>query len=854
VPEPLSPDTLRTRIEEAREQFTVEQAASAQAAYRELQELVEASDDGSEVYAELRARLLISRAGAEYEVEGDVDEALALLDEAAREAERGRCDTLMASVHGQRGLLFLRQGDTAQALLALDEAVLSLASAAPYDQMTLLLHRGVLHLERGSLDAATADLLGCLERAREHDERILEWKALHNLGYVEFVRGNIPAALATMQQAERLDPTDASAVAMLDQARVMREAGLVSDADERLRRAVELFAGARLIQDLGEAELVRAECALSWPTPDPERVEEAATLAWSARQRFVRRGNLRWQRRAELLALRCDRRRADFVDEAPAAELLADVAERAGRLAEECAREGRDDLTTAAGLLAEECRLRVGGSAPAELPAVQGGEDVATRMHAREVRALALAAGDEHRRALGEVRRGLDELGDFQLSLGSLDLRTAGAVHGSRLARLGLDLALRAGSTTDVFEVVERSRAVSTRLPPVRPPADPETAEMLAQLRRLEEESRAREGDETATAELADLRRRTAQMQRRIREASWRLEERLGAVVDPPSLAAVRRAADEADLDFVTFARHEGRWLAVVLTAGRARLVDVAGIDEVGAWVSRLRADLDMSATPVLPPGLGEVVHASAVLALRRLDDLLLRPLGLGTRPLVVSCSGDLVFLPWTLLPSRRRRATVVTPSAASWVVGRSRSHGREAGVSAVAGPGLRAAVGEAAAVAATWGTTALTGPRATAAALASALAESDLVHVAAHGVHRQDNPLFSCVRLVDGPLYAYEVDAAAGCVVLSACEAGLATFRAGEESLGLSQALLQAGSRSVVAGVARVNDDASARLMTGLHERMAAGVDSATALADVQHELADGGRLVAYVALGDRW
>jgi CHAT domain-containing protein len=78
-----------------------------------------------------------------------------------------------------------------------------------------------------------------------------------------------------------------------------------------------------------------------------------------------------------------------------------------------------------------------------------------------------------------------------------------------------------------------------------------------------------------------------------------------------------------------------------------------------------------------------------------------------------------------------------------------------------------------------------LTGTGATTASVRGALAGADLGHVEAHGTHQQESPLFSSLRVGDGPLYAYELDAAdqaAPCVVLSACEAGLATVRPGDE------------------------------------------------------------------------
>lgn len=106
------------------------------------------------------------------------------------------------------------------------------------------------------------------------------------------------------------------------------------------------------------------------------------------------------------------------------------------------------------------------------------------------------------------------------------------------------------------------------------------------------------------------------------------------------------------------------------------------------------------------------------------------------------------------------------------------------------------------------------------------------IVHLAAHGRHQTDNPLFSSIRLADGPLFAYELDRSAEHVILSACELGLATVRPGDEALGLTSVLLHLGARSVVAGVARVGDAAAEQVMQRYHTRLAAGADSAAALA----------------------
>jgi CHAT domain-containing protein len=175
--------------------------------------------------------------------------------------------------------------------------------------------------------------------------------------------------------------------------------------------------------------------------------------------------------------------------------------------------------------------------------------------------------------------------------------------------------------------------------------------------------------------------------------------------------------------------------------------------------------------------------------------------------------------------------------------------------VVAFAGPGLHRAEDEAQRVHATWpGATLLTGGAATTGSLRRALAEADVVHVAAHGTHQQESPLFSSLRVADGPLFAYELDAGdrpAPCVVLSACEAGLSTVRPGDEGLGLTSVLLHLGSRSVLAGVARVRDDVAARVMEGVHRSMSAGTASAAALATA---LAEEPEPAPFVAFGATW
>src|SRR5699024_2172704 len=119
-------------------------------------------------------------------------------------------------------------------------------------------------------------------------------------------------------------------------------------------------------------------------------------------------------------------------------------------------------------------------------------------------------------------------------------------------------------------------------------------------------------------------------------------------------------------------------------------------------------------------------------------------------------------------------------------------------------------------------------------------LASPGIVHLAAHGRHEPDNPLFSSVRLADGPLFAHELDAGEGApqlVVLSCCEVGRSSVRPGGEALGLASVLLRAGVGCVVAAIAPLSDETALRVMTEQHGLLREGHPVAYALAQATAE-----------------
>ena len=120
--------------------------------------------------------------------------------------------------------------------------------------------------------------------------------------------------------------------------------------------------------------------------------------------------------------------------------------------------------------------------------------------------------------ALAELRAGLAMVHARRGRLGSVDLQTGAAALGADLAAAGLRLALDRGSAPLVFAWLERSRAQAFRVRPVRPPADPRAAEMLAELRQLS--YLIRQAELNGSRDPAANARR-AQLQRQVREHSW---------------------------------------------------------------------------------------------------------------------------------------------------------------------------------------------------------------------------------------------------------------------------------------------------------------------------------------------
>ena len=131
---------------------------------------------------------------------------------------------------------------------------------------------------------------------------------------------------------------------------------------------------------------------------------------------------------------------------------------------------------------------------------------------------------------------------------------------------------------------------------------------------------------------------------------------------------------------------------------------------------------------------------------------------------------------------------------------------------------------------------------------LSADLANYGIVHFATHGLINSEHPELSGIVLSlfdeqghsqDGFLRLhdiYNLRLPADLVVLSACSTGLGKEIKGEGLVGLTRGFMYAGASSVVASLWKVDDEATAQLMTQFYQAMfSRGLTPAAALRDAQ-------------------
>ncbi|MEK8103884.1 tetratricopeptide repeat protein [Micromonospora sp. M12] len=375
---------------------------------------------------DIHARLLISLAWAESE-RGRVELGFRLLDEA---------ETLVAPPQrpillGQRALLLKRSGRNAEALRQYDESIDLLSDLTHPDLVKALNNRSLVHLEAGNVRLARADLRRCAEVAARHGLSLHVAMARTNLGCLDVIAGDLPAALRAFARSDvdyRVLAPGRLANLAVERARALVAAGLYREAERQLASAVERATQQQLGHTYADALQVRAEAALLAGEP-----VAAARWARRARAAFLGRTNVRRAALAALLELRADQAVGE-VDQVT-------VARRAGVLAGRLARLGLPRTPGSPVWSGPGAGGRGTTRRAAELIGRQAGprrtDRLDTRLLWHMARAEVAASAGRSAEARRNLLAGMTALHRHRARFGCADLQTGAAVHGRDLAGRG---------------------------------------------------------------------------------------------------------------------------------------------------------------------------------------------------------------------------------------------------------------------------------------------------------------------------------------------------------------------------------------------------------------------------------
>ncbi|MFW6156096.1 MAG: CHAT domain-containing protein, partial [Armatimonadota bacterium] len=408
---------------------------------------------------------------------------------------------------------------------------------------------------------------------------------------------------------------------------------------------------------------------------------------------------------------------------------------------------------------------------------------------------------------------------DMQLALGDERAALEWAERGK--ARAFLDMMgdrIPGGPSAEDIELAREQLALRDEITDLRPQI-----------------SRSSGEDQRGTAlelpkKLADGLNRYTQRLEQIGEASPELASTVS--VRPRPLSEIQSALGEGEVmvEYYFGPRRERQALAWAIVADEVTCCELEMTGEsLSWWVEAFRDNLS-------DPG-DEYPQETA----EKLYEVLLEPFAEqleGATLLCVVPHGSLHYLPFHALRDGEtfvveRMAVNYAPSGNALLFCRAKNPRRRASLVAVADPvsgrlsPLAYARAEAKAIAAKFTQADLVmGSEATEAAVARGGAGRDVVHFATHGEMNPWSPLLSCLHLTptedsDGRLEVHEIfnlDLDASLVALSACETALGEITSGDDMIGLSRAFMYAGTPSVAASLWRVDDEATAELMTGFY------------------------------------
>lgn len=780
--------------------------------------------------------------------------ALRLLNEAVRIARHNSLRQVLGQTLVTRGAVLHELGRLPAAGRDFDAAAPLLPRAASPE---LLSQRATLFANLGDLTSAASQYSLLLkDPALQAEVRL---KAAANFGILQAHRGRFQEALALFDvaaaAAEQVSPLYvalvaenrawvtvlagrlADGVAQFEAAKAMfEELGLppgellkeYSEALMQLRLLPEALETAResvAILEANDVDLMAAEARLNSASLSlmAGRLDDAVAEAQAARA-SLRRQHRPWGvARATSIELEA-RLRLDAIEPRNVA--------RARRAAQALEQARMRAHAVQAHLIAGQVAMASGRPADAMKAWARSHElSRGLPLLVRLMGTLAAALSAQHQgradRVRSLTRSGLDDLAKHRAALPSTELRALASGHGEELGRLGLASRMGTQPAARVLEWMERTRAAALSVVDAEPSED--ISDDLGELRSVYAELVAAR-QETGT-EPAGLRARQRRIEQRIRSATWSTSAR-GALAGAAALVPeLRRSLDGRVL--VEYDVLDGGLISAVLDPRRTRIVHLGPLESVQRDAEQLLFYLRYLTRPRTSATAIETMQSNARDTIGRLATMLIEPLNVPPEAeLVVVPAGGLHSLPWAAL---HPAPVALAPSGSMWARSRDLRPAPTGNVVLAAGPELPGARDEIEQLAAHYSDpVVIAPPDSTMAAVAKALDDSTVAHLACHCYIRSDNPTFSRLLLSDGFLTVHELDQRADVphrVVLAACESGRDVSYGGNEMLGFVSTLMAKGAAGVLASSVVVPDLDLTPLMNGVHAAISDGWTLAHAL-----------------------
>ncbi len=720
------------------------------------------------------------------------------------------------------------------------------------------------------------DALANYEEARkfcaEHQMPLLVMQADYNIAYLYFLRGEYGQAIemlrAARMKAKELSDAYHGSLCNLDLSEIYLELNLHAEALELAQAAHSGFEALGFAYESAKA-LACSAIACSQLGQPFEAVERFA----KARETFLRENNLVWP---------------SLIDLYQALVLFNEgrlfESRRLAISAHESFRSSFRSKAVLAQLLLARILLRMGEAAPAlesSRSAVSDARDLQLPVLVYQGEFVSGLAHEALRNATEAYQcyvRAQQALETLRGNLRGEELKIAffknklEVYENLVMACLGLPGADPVKTAEEAFRYIEQAKSRSLMdllLQPVQrypePDADSGQSELVRNIRNLREELnwyynliereqlRPEEKSQQRVEVLErQVRARETDLLRILQEAS--LSEATQAGIPLPThlpLDEIRQSLP-ADATLLEYFLMQDRFIACTLTRESIRVVPVTLHSRVQSLLRLLQFQMSkFRLDAAYVQNFEETMQKSTQAHLRQLYSELIAPIAadLLGKHLVVVPHDILHYVPFQALFDGERylidRHTVsYTPSASIFTLCQRRTPPTSGTtlLMGVADPQAPSIDDEIAALRAIVpNPTVFAGNDATEDALRRHGPDSRVVHIATHGHFRQDNPMFSSIRLAGSYLSLYdlyELKLAAELVVLSGCATGLNVVTAGDELIGLVRGLLQAGAHSLVLSLWDVNDRSTADFMVAFYRRRLAGTSNAESLQGAMAEI----------------